>query len=63
MERIPVDSIAHPDSRGHVAALLDEYEFIILCPACNATKYNEKAGGTQGGMCRPQIQTRWWLIM
>jgi hypothetical protein len=50
MEGIPVDSIAHPDSRGHAGALFDEYEFIILCPTCNAAKYKEKVGGTQGGM-------------
>ena len=63
LEGIPVDSFAYPDSRGHVAALFDEYEFIVLCPACNATKCKEKAGGTHGGTCRPQIRTLRWLIM
>jgi hypothetical protein len=57
-EEIPVDSIEHPDSRRHLAALFDDYEFIILCPACNATNC-ERAGGT----CRPQIRTLRWLIM
>ena len=58
MEEVPMDSITHP-----VTALFDEYEFIVLCPACNAAKGKGKAGGTQGGTCRPQIRTLRRLIM
>lgn len=56
MEELPTDSIIHPDSRGPVATPFDEYEFVILCPACNATKGKGKASGTQSGTCQTQIR-------
>ena|SRR5947208_1349172 len=63
MEGVPTDSIIHPDSRRPVATLFDEYEFIILCPACTATKGKGKASGTQTGTCHPQIRALRRLIM
>ena len=63
MEELPADSIIHPDSRGPATTLFDEYEFIILCPACNATKGKGKASGTRSGTCHPQIRALRRLIL
>ena len=63
MEELPMGSIIHPDSHGPVATPFDEYGFIILCPACNATKGKGKASGTQSGTCHPQIRALRRLIM
>ena len=59
MEEMPVDSIAHIDScghifcreclRGHVVARLEEHKFPILCPTCTVEKCKRK--GKVGGTC------------